>query len=162
MPHSYGYRARTRDMFCKDFRKAGLHQLSKYFVNYKIGDIVDIKCDGSVMAGMPHKFYHGRTGVVFNVTKNSLGVEVNKVLRGKILKKRIHVRVEHVSMSKCRVDFLKRVKQNELKKKAAKAKGEKISLKRVPGLPRNGEFIDVPDVEGGIETIKPAPYEFLV
>ena len=42
MPHSYGYRARTRDMFCKDFRKAGLHQLSKYFVNYKIGDIVDI------------------------------------------------------------------------------------------------------------------------
>lgn len=84
------------------------------------------------------------------------------MLRGKILKKRIHVRVEHVSMSKCRVDFLKRVKQNELKKKAAKAKGEKISLKRVPGLPRNGEFIDVPDVEGGIETIKPAPYEFLV
>ena len=43
------------------------------------------------------------------------------------------------------------MKENELKKKAAKAKGEKISLKRVPGLPREGEFIDVPDTEGGIE-----------
>ena len=27
---------------------------------------------------MPHKFYHGRTGVVWNVTKRALGVEVNK------------------------------------------------------------------------------------
>jgi large subunit ribosomal protein L21e len=146
-------------MFCKDFRKAGLHQLSKYFVAYKIGDIVDIKCDGSVMDGMPHKFYHGRTGVVFNVTKQSVGVEVNKVLRGKILKKRIHVRIEHVSQSKCRLDFLKRVKENEIKKAAAKKAGKKIVLKRIPGQPRAGEFIDA---AAGIETIKPAAYEFLV
>ena len=27
---------------------------------------------------MPHKFYHGRTGIVWNVTKRALGVEVNK------------------------------------------------------------------------------------
>ena len=27
---------------------------------------------------MPHKVYHGRTGVVWNVTKRSVGVEVNK------------------------------------------------------------------------------------
>ena len=160
MPHSYGYRGRTRDMFAKDFRKAGVHELSKYFINYKIGDIVDIKCDGAVHKGMPHKFYHGRTGVVFNVTKNSVGIEVNKVLRGKILKKRIHVRVDHCRPSKCRLDFLKRVKDNELKKKAAKAKGEKISLKRMPGQPRSGEFIKIG--EDGVETIKPAPYEFLV
>jgi large subunit ribosomal protein L21e len=159
MPHSYGYRARTRDMFCKDFRKAGLHQLSKYFVSYKIGDIVDIKCDGSVMDGMPHKFYHGRTGVVFNVTKQSVGVEVNKVLRGKILKKRCHFRIEHVSQSKCRLDFLKRVKDNEVKKAAAKKAGQKnIVLKRIPGQPRSGEFIDASNVE----IIKPAAYEFLV
>ena len=160
MPHSFGYRARTRHMFAKDFRKAGLHQLSKYFVSYKIGDIVDIKCDGSVMDGMPHKFYHGRTGVVFNVTKQSVGVEVNKVLRGKILKKRCHFRIEHVSQSKCRLDFLKRVKENEQKKAAAKKNGTLASLvlKRIPGQPRAGEFIDVPS----IETIKPAAYEFLV
>lgn len=162
MPHSWGYRARTRDMFCKGFRKAGQAELSKYFITYKIGDIVDIKCDGSVHRGMPHKFYHGRTGVVFNVTRHSVGIEVNKVLRGNILKKRIHVRVEHCRPSKCRLDFLKRVKENELKKKAAKAAGKKIVLKRIPGQPREGEFVSIPAEEGGVEVIKPAPYEFLV
>ena len=30
------------------------------------------------LQGMPHKVYHGRTGVVWNVTKRSVGVEVNK------------------------------------------------------------------------------------
>ena len=28
--------------------------------------------------GMPHKVYHGRTGIVWNVTKRAVGVEVNK------------------------------------------------------------------------------------
>ena len=28
--------------------------------------------------GMPHKYYHGKTGVVWNVTKRAVGVEVNK------------------------------------------------------------------------------------
>lgn len=27
---------------------------------------------------MPHKVYHGRTGVIWNVTKRAVGVEVNK------------------------------------------------------------------------------------
>ena len=28
--------------------------------------------------GMPHKWYHGRTGVVWNVSKRAIGVEVYK------------------------------------------------------------------------------------
>ena len=28
--------------------------------------------------GMPFKWYHGKTGVVWNVTKRALGVEINK------------------------------------------------------------------------------------
>ena len=32
------------------------------------------------LQGMPHKVYHGRTGVVWNVTKRALGVEVNKLV----------------------------------------------------------------------------------
>lgn len=28
--------------------------------------------------GMPHKYYHGKTGVVWNVTKRAVGVEINK------------------------------------------------------------------------------------
>lgn len=34
-----------------------------------------------VPQGMPHKVYHGRTGVVWNVTKRAVGVEVNKQVR---------------------------------------------------------------------------------
>ena len=48
---------------------------------------------------MPHKSYHGKTGRVFNVTKHAVGVVVNKRVRGKILAKRISVRVEHIKKS---------------------------------------------------------------
>jgi large subunit ribosomal protein L21e len=27
---------------------------------------------------MPHKYYHGKTGVVWNVTKRAVGVEIYK------------------------------------------------------------------------------------
>jgi large subunit ribosomal protein L21e len=34
---------------------------------------------------MPHKVYQGRTGVVWNVTKRSIGVEVNKQVRSSLI-----------------------------------------------------------------------------
>jgi len=138
MPHSFGYRARTRDMFSRGFRQAGPTGLTTYLRPIKRGDYVDIFANSSIHKGMPHKFYHGRTGVVFNVTKRAVGVEVNKLLRGKILKKRIHVRIEHVRPSKCRDEFLQRVKDNAAKKAAAAAGGAKVSLKRKPGQPKAG------------------------
>ena len=159
MPHSFGVRARTRHMFAKKHRQHGPIHLSQYLMNVKVGDYVDIFADPSIHKGMPHKGYHGRTGIIFNVTKAAVGVRVNKFVNGRIIEKRIHVRIEHVSQSKCRLDFLKRVKENEIKKAAAKKAGKKIVLKRIPGQPRAGEFIDA---AAGIETIKPAAYEFLV
>ena len=42
---------------------------------------MDIKVNAAVHKGMPFKFYHGRTGIVWNVTKRALGVELNKVVR---------------------------------------------------------------------------------
>lgn len=42
---------------------------------------VHLKDVGSRTQGMPHKVYHGRTGVVWNVTKRAVGVEVNKQVR---------------------------------------------------------------------------------
>lgn len=36
---------------------------------------------GAVQKGMPHKFYHGKTGKVFNVTKHAVGVIINKRVR---------------------------------------------------------------------------------
>ena len=65
---------------------------------------------------MPHRYYHGRTGKVFNVNPRSIGVIVNKSVGNRIIAKRIHVRVEHIRKSKCREDFLKRVKANDVLK----------------------------------------------
>ena len=123
MPHSFGYRARTRDMFARPFRKTGMIKLSTYMTTYKVGDYVDIIVNGAIHKGMPHKYYHGRTGVVFNVTKRSIGVRVNKIIGNRIIHKHINVRVEHVQPSKCRQDFLNRVKENEMKKKVARETG---------------------------------------
>jgi hypothetical protein len=51
-------------------------------------------------------------------------VQVN----GRIIKKRIHVRVEHVRPSRCREDFLLRRTKNEELKKDAKAKGGELHM----------------------------------
>ena len=42
---------------------------------------MDVKVNAAVHKGMPFKFYHGRTGVIWNVTKRALGVELNKTVR---------------------------------------------------------------------------------
>jgi len=33
---------------------------------------VDVKACGSVHKGMPHKYYHGKTGIVYNVTARAV------------------------------------------------------------------------------------------
>ena len=44
-------------------------------------------------------------------------------VNGRIISKQIHVRVEHVSPSKCRDELKRRVKENEAAKKAAREGG---------------------------------------
>merc|ERR1712179_170821 len=83
------------------------------------------------------KAYHGKTGRVFNVSKRAVGVVVNKRVRGKILPKRICVRIEHVKHSQCGKDFLDRVHANEVKKTEAKSTGTiGAACKRFPDAPR--------------------------
>ncbi|CAB4064856.1 Mitochondrial ornithine transporter 1,60S ribosomal protein L21-2,60S ribosomal protein L21-A,60S ribosomal protein L21,60S ribosomal protein L21-B,Cysteine-rich protein 2-binding protein,60S ribosomal protein L21-1 [Lepeophtheirus salmonis] len=113
-------------MFARDYKKKGVEHLSTYLRCYKNGDIVDIKGNGAFQKGMPHKSYHGKTGRVFNVSKHAVGVVVNKRVKGRILAKRISVRIEHVNHSKCRADFLRRVKANEALKTAAKQEGKPV------------------------------------
>jgi len=62
---------------------------------------------------MPHKYYHGKTGYIWNITPRAIGVEVNKLVKNRIIKKRIHVRLEHVQPSKSKAKFLERVKEND-------------------------------------------------
>lgn len=77
MPHSFGYRARTRHMFKRGFKgvfrlhmcalvvliiviaEHGPVKLSTFLINYRVGDIVDIKANAAQQKGMPHKYYHG-------------------------------------------------------------------------------------------------------
>ncbi|ELW72733.1 60S ribosomal protein L21 [Tupaia chinensis] len=85
---------------------------------------------------MPHKCYHGKTGRVYNVTQHAVGI-VNKQVKGKILSKRINVRIEHIKHSKSRDSFLKRVKENDQKKKPKRkpllgAQDERPSTHRGP------------------------------
>ncbi|KAL1569336.1 Large ribosomal subunit protein eL21x/eL21w [Salvia divinorum] len=78
---------------------------------------------------MPHKFYHGRTGRVWNVTKRAVGVELNKQVGNRIMRKRIHAE--------------------------AKAQGKIISTKRQPEGPKPGFMVG----GAILETVTPIPYD---
>ncbi|KAL3955123.1 hypothetical protein ACCO45_010686 [Purpureocillium lilacinum] len=131
MGHSYGKRAGTRYAFSRNFRQKGMIALNTYLKQYRVGDIVDIKVNGAVQKGkgirryriMPYKVYHGKTGVIYNVTKSAVGVIIYKKVWHRYIEKRISVRIEHIQPSRSREDFLKRVKTNAEAKKKARAEG---------------------------------------
>jgi Ribosomal protein L21e len=41
------------------FADHGPVKMSTYLINYRVGDIVDIKANSAQQRGMPHKYYHG-------------------------------------------------------------------------------------------------------
>ena len=142
MPHSFGVRARTRDLFSKPYKKHGAVPFNKYFTNYKVGDYVDIIADGSIHKGMPHKYYHGKTGRVYNVSGVALGIVVNKGVNGRIIPKRLHIRIEHARKSRSRLAFVERVKSNDkLKVEAKKAGKPKPNTKRIPTQPQDAHVV---------------------
>ena len=159
MPHCFGLRARTRDLFSKSFRKHGMPNLSTYLIDYKKGDYVDIIANGAIHGGMPHKFYHGKTGRVFNVTTNAVGIICNKRVNTRIVPKRIHVRVEHVRLSQCREAFKARVRDNDAKKREAKKTGKRVVIKRIPKQQRGSSVVD-PE-ESGVEYLNPIKFREL-
>ena len=116
-------------------------------MTYRNGDYVDVIVDGSIHKGMPHKFYHGKTGRVFNVTQHAVGVIVNKLVNGRIIPKRIHVRIEHVRKSRSRLAFVERVKANDAAKVEAKKEGKKISCKRIPRQPVEAHVVKGDNVQ---------------
>jgi large subunit ribosomal protein L21e len=106
---------------------------------------------------MPYKVYHGKTGVVYNVAKSAVGVIIYKKVWGRYIEKRINVRIEHISASGSRDDFLKRVKENAQKKKDARAQGITVEVKRQPAQPRGARTVSLTD--NPPETLTPLPYE---
>lgn len=106
---------------------------------------------------MAHKVYHGKTGVIYNVTKSAVGIIIYKKVNHRYLEKRINVRIEHISPSRSRDDFLRRVKQNAELKKQAKVEGQPLQLKRQPAMPREARTISIKDNRP--ETVAPVAYE---
>ncbi|KAJ5233986.1 60S ribosomal protein L21-A [Penicillium citrinum] len=157
MPHSYGLRAGTRYAFSRNFKEHGMIRLSTYLKTFRVGDIVDLKVNGAVQKGMPHKVYHGKTGVVYNVTKSSVGVLLYKRVDNRYIEKRINVRIEHVQHSRSREEFINRVKENALKKREAKEKGIHVHLKRQAVGPREAHTISFTD--NIPETVVPIAYD---
>ncbi|KAH0517791.1 60S ribosomal protein L21 [Microtus ochrogaster] len=88
-----------------------------------------------------------------------MGIIVNKQVRGKILAKRITVRIEHIKHSKSRDSFLKQVMENPQKKKEAKEKGTWVQLKRQPAPPREAHIVRTNRTEP--ELLEPIQYKFL-
>ncbi|MGC8569024.1 MAG: 50S ribosomal protein L21 [Nitrososphaeria archaeon] len=88
MPHYKGYRRKTRKLLTLE----GKRGLSYLLQEYRVGDKVVIKIDPSQHKGMPHRRYHGRVGVVKEVRKRSLVVEIEVGNK----KKLIYTRLEHV------------------------------------------------------------------
>lgn len=80
-----------------------------------------------------------------------------KIVNGRYMEKRVNVRIEHVKHSKCRQEFLDRVKSNAAAKKEAKAKGETVSLKRMPVQPREARLVSIKD--NAPQTLTARPYE---
>ena len=86
---STGYRSGTRDLFSKKFRtKGGNPGMTTYLRNFHVGDMVDIVANPAQQKGMPHKFYHGRTGKVWNVNKRCANCRTRAHWKKKLRRRR--------------------------------------------------------------------------
>ncbi|MEM0362949.1 MAG: 50S ribosomal protein L21e [Sulfolobaceae archaeon] len=91
--HSKGYRSRSRSLLKKSPRERGaIVHLSSLMHEYKKGDKVVIKINPSVHAGMPHRRYQGKVGIIEN--KRGRAYEVSIRVGGK--EKLLIVRPEHL------------------------------------------------------------------
>jgi large subunit ribosomal protein L21e len=88
-----GYRHRTRKVFRKNIREKGaVPPLSLLMINYKPGDKVHIVVNPAIHKGMPHRRYHGKTGVI--VGKRGRAYIVKVYLGDK--EKTLFIRPEHL------------------------------------------------------------------
>lgn len=63
----------------KDVLANGISCFGPLFCNlFLILSYFLVQGNGAFQKGMPHKFYHGKTGRIFNVTKRAVGVIINK------------------------------------------------------------------------------------
>lgn len=141
---SNGFRRGTRQLLRKDFGKHGMPGVSKILQKFKVGDFVDCKIDSSVVKGMPHKYYHGKTGIVYNVNPRSYGVIFYRRAGGKYIERVMHIRPEHLSMSRSTEDMKKRQSVYAQQLKEGAKTGMKIRpAKQMPAGPMKATTISL-------------------
>mmetsp|Transcript_43300 Transcript_43300/g.108478 ORF Transcript_43300/g.108478 Transcript_43300/m.108478 type:complete len:160 (+) Transcript_43300:1139-1618(+) len=126
MTRSGGKRSNTRYVFSQAFRKRGPQHTSTYLKTFKIGELVDIKVNSFVHKGMPFKYYHGKTGEIFNITKTSVGIKIFKAVGNRKILKKINVKIEHIKKSNSKTEFLERIKTKDSIRRSIKNIEEKI------------------------------------
>ncbi|MEM2141740.1 MAG: 50S ribosomal protein L21e [Candidatus Thorarchaeota archaeon] len=94
--NSHGYRSRTRELMSKRPRDRGVAPPSRILMTYEVGQKVDVIIDPSCHKGMPHRRYHGKTGVVVGSRGRAILVDVSA---GKQIRHLI-IRPEHLRPSR--------------------------------------------------------------
>jgi large subunit ribosomal protein L21e len=92
MRGSKGYRSGTRHLLKKGPREHGKLGLTKLLQEYQPGNRVMVRIDSSVQKGMPHRRFHGKTGIIIEKRGRSYVVSVPQ---GDAVKE-IIVRPEHL------------------------------------------------------------------
>jgi large subunit ribosomal protein L21e len=88
LARSRGYRRRTRSLL----KKKETIGLSRVLRDYSANQKVVIKLDASQVKGMPHRRFNGLVGVISEVGRRALTIQVN--VGGKV--KTVIARKEHV------------------------------------------------------------------
>ncbi|MHA1302266.1 MAG: 50S ribosomal protein L21e [Candidatus Heimdallarchaeaceae archaeon] len=96
MRKSHGYRHGTRRLFSKRPREKGIRPPDYLLTSFEAGDIVDIIIDPSEHNGMPHRRFHGKTGVIKKLQGDAFLIEIKQ---GKA-KKQVITTKEHLRKSR--------------------------------------------------------------
>jgi large subunit ribosomal protein L21e len=64
MAHHNGQKKKTRYKYKKDLRERGMAPVTAAIQEFEPGQRVHIVVNPSVQTGMPHRRFHGRTGVI--------------------------------------------------------------------------------------------------
>jgi len=92
----HGYRSKTRRIFRKKPRFRGIKGINKFLVKYEPGDVVDIIVDPAFQKrGMPHKRFHGKTGVIVGIRGKCYEIKVKDINKEKL----IIVGKEHIRLN---------------------------------------------------------------
>lgn len=74
--NSKGTRTGTRKIISRKPRERGLSPITHSLQRFDVGDYVNIVIDASMHKGMPHKRFHGLTGVVHALQGDAYAIRV--------------------------------------------------------------------------------------